>query len=204
MQEHNLLSHKNVEYEVRNRSAWLTMNRQEALNALSKDMFRELEANLRNASKDRAISSIVVKGEGRAFSAGLDVKEVSGFASRREAREFVYNLVRPFWKRFLGCEKPIISMVDGPAYGAGAEIALASDLVAASTGSTFAFSGGRVGALCCISAAIGEFSMMGSKLVEMNLIGAPISADEARSYGLVNFVEEAPHLRERVDRILNE
>src|SRR3989441_4607267 len=165
-------------------------------------IFRGLEATLRSISQNRAISSIVIRGEGRAFSAGLDVKEVSGFASRREAREFVYNLFKPFWKRFLGCENPIISMVDGPAYGAGAEIALASDLVAASTGSTFAFSGGRVGALCCISAAIGEFSMMGRKLVEMNLTGAPISADEARSYGLVNYVEETTHLRERVDLIL--
>ena len=180
------------------------MNRPEALNALSKGMFRELEANLRDASKDRAVSSIVIKGEGRAFSAGLDVKEVSGFASRREAREFVYSLVKPFWKRFLECEKPILSMVDGPAYGAGAEIALASDLVVASTGSTFAFSGGRVGALCCISAALGQFTMTGRKAVEMNLTGAPISADEARSYGLVNYVEETSRLHERVDRILNE
>src|SRR5207248_3789104 len=98
----------------------------------------------------------------------------------------------------------IISMVYGPAYGAGGEIALASDLVAASTGSTFAFSGGRVGALCCISAALGQFTMTGRKLVEMNLTGAPISAEEARSHGIVNYVEETTHLRERVDRILNE
>ena len=102
------MSHKNVEYEVQDHTAWLTMSRPQALNALSKGMFRELEATLRSASKERGISSIVIKGEGRAFSAGLDVKEVSGFASRREAREFVYNLVKPFWKRFLGCEKPII------------------------------------------------------------------------------------------------
>src|SRR5205809_2931641 len=153
------------------------MSRPEALNALSKSMFRELEATLRSASKERAISSIVIKGEGRAFSSGLDVKEVSGFASRREAHEFVYDLVKPFWKRFLESEKPILSMVDGPAYGAGAEIALASDMVAASNGSTFAFSGGRVGALCCISAAFGQFTMTGRKVVEMNLTGAPISAD---------------------------
>jgi len=199
-----MLPHKNVEYEVQNRIAWLTMNRPEALNALSKGMFRELEANLRDASKDGAVSSIVIKGEGRAFSAGLDVKEVSGFVSRREAREFVYSLVKPFWKRFLECEKPIFSMVDGPAYGAGAEIALASDIVAASTGSTFAFSGGRVGALCCISAALGQFTMTGRKVIEMNLTGTPVSAEEARSYGLVNYVEETIHLRERVDRILSE
>ncbi len=180
------------------------MNRPDALNALSKGMFRELEAKLRNATKDRAVSSIVVKGEGRAFSAGLDVKEVSGFASRQEARNFVYRLVKPFWSRFLECEKPILSMVDGPAYGAGAEIALASDMVVASTGSTFAFSGGRVGALCCISAAFGQFAMIGRKVVEMNLTGAPISAEEARSQGLVNYVEETTNLRERVDRLLSE
>jgi enoyl-CoA hydratase / 3-hydroxyacyl-CoA dehydrogenase len=180
------------------------MNRPESLNALSKGMFRELEASLRDASKDRAVSSIVLKGEGRAFSAGLDVKEVSGFASRQEARNFVYNIVRPFWKRFLESEKPILSMVEGPAYGAGAEIALASDIVTASTGSTFAFSGGRVGALCCISAAFGQFAMIGRKIVEMNLTGAPISADEARYYGLVNYVEETAHLRDRLDQILSE
>jgi enoyl-CoA hydratase/3-hydroxyacyl-CoA dehydrogenase len=178
------------------------MNRPEALNALSKGMFRELEANLRSASKDRAVSSIVVKGEGRAFSAGLDVKEVSGFSSHKEARKFVYGLVKPFWRRFLECEKPILSMVDGPAYGAGAEIALASDMIVASAGSTFAFSGGRIGALCCISAAFGQFVMTGRKVVEMNLTGAPMSAEEARSYGLVNYVEEKTHLRERVDQLL--
>ena len=180
------------------------MNRPEALNALSKGMFRELEANLRDASKDRTVSSIIIKGEGRAFSAGLDVKEVSGFVSRQEARNFVYSLVKPFWKRFLESEKPILSMVHGPAYGAGAEIALASDMVVASTESTFAFSGGRVGALCCISAAFGQFAMIGRKVVEMNLTGTPITADEARSHGLVNYVEENTHLRERVDRLLSE
>ncbi|HVH15846.1 MAG TPA: enoyl-CoA hydratase/isomerase family protein [Candidatus Angelobacter sp.] len=198
------MPHKNVEYEVEDRTAWLTMNRPEALNALSRGMFRELEAKLRDASKDHAVSFIAIKGEGRAFSAGLDVKEVSGFASHREAREFVYSLVKPFWRRFLECEKPILSMVDGPAYGAGAEIALASDILVASTGSRFAFSGGRVGALCCISAAFGQFAMIGRKVVEMNLTGAPISADEARSHGLVNYVEENTHLRERVDRLLSE
>ena len=159
---------------------------------------------MRSASKDRAVTSIVVRGEGRAFSAGLDVKEVSGFASRQEARQFVYGLVKPFWKRFLESEKPIVSMVDGPAYGAGAEIALASDMVVASTESTFAFSGGRVGALCCISAAWGQFAMNGRKVVEMNLTGGPISADAARSHGLVNYVEDTTHLRERVVQLLNE
>src|SRR5881398_4244357 len=199
-----MLPHKNVEYDIQDHTAWLTMSRPEALNALSKAMFRELEATLRNASKERAISSIVIKGEGRAFSSGLDVKEVSGFATQKEARDFVYRLVKPFWERFFECEKPILSLVDGPAYGAGAEIALASDIVIASTRSTFAFSGGRVGALCCISAGLGQFSMIGRKVVEMNLTGAALSAEEARLFGLVNYVEEPGGIENRVAKILDE
>ena len=78
-------------------------------------------------------------------------------------------------------------MVNGVAYGAGAEIALASDIVVASTESTFAFSGGRIGALCCISAIIGPLVGGGRRVVEMNLTGEPITAREAREIGLVNY-----------------
>src|SRR5436309_10719238 len=177
---------QDVDYSVRDHTAWLTMNRPGVLNALSKGVFRGLELALASASSDPAVHSIVIRGEGRAFSAGLDVKEVSGFATQKEARDFVYRLVKPFWERFFECEKPILSLVDGPAYGAGAEIALASDIVIASTESTFAFSGGRVGALCCMSGVIGPFLMNGRKLVEMNLTGTPLSATEAMNYGLVN------------------
>src|SRR5882762_797896 len=180
------------------------MNRPEALNALSKEMFRELEANLRDASKDRTVSFIIIKGEGGAFSAGLDVKEVSGFVSRQEARNFVYGLVKPFWKRFLESEKPILSMVHGPAYGAGAEIALASDIVVASTRSTFAFSGGRVGALCCMSGVIGPSLMNGRKLVEMNLTGTPLTADEATNYGLVSHSVPREELTSTLEKVIQD
>jgi len=195
---------QDVDYIVRDHTAWLTMNRPSVLNALSKGMFRGLELTLASASNDPAVHIIVIRGEGRAFSAGLDVKEVSGFATRKEARYFVYRLVKPFWERFFQCEKPILSVVDGPAYGAGAEIALASDIVIASTRSTFAFSGGRVGALCCISAGLGQFSMIGRKVVEMNLTGRAVSAEEARLFGLVNYVEDPEGIENRIAKILEE
>ncbi len=193
-----------VDYNVRGHTAWVTMNRPDVLNALSKGMFRNLETALRNASKDPEVYCIALKGAGRAFSAGLDIREVSGFGSRKEAREFVYDLVMPFWKRFFNCDKPVLSVVDGPAYGAGAEIALASDIVVASTRSTFAFSGGRVGALCCISAGFGQETMIGRKVVEMNLTGNAIGPEEARSIGLVNYVEDNAGLEDRVERVLDE
>jgi enoyl-CoA hydratase/carnithine racemase len=198
------LSSHDVDYTVREHTAWLTMNRPEVLNALSKSMFQSLEASFRAASKDASVYFVGMRGAGRAFSAGLDVREVSGFSSRAEAREFVYGLVKPFWKRFFACEKPVIAMVDGPAYGAGAELALASDIVVASNRSTFAFSGGRVGALCCISAGFGPATITGRKMVEMNLTGTAVSAEEARTFGLVSYVEDPSAMEGRISKILDE
>jgi enoyl-CoA hydratase/carnithine racemase len=198
------MPNQDVDYAVRDHTAWLTMNRPEVLNALSKGMFRSLETSLRTASKDAAVHVIGIRGAGRAFSAGLDVREVSELATQAQAREFVYDLVKPFWKRFFDCEKPVIAVVDGPAYGAGAEIALASDLAVASTRSTFAFSGGKVGALCCISAGFGPETITGRKVVEMNLTGSAISAEEARTYGLVNYVDDPASLDNRIEKILEE
>ncbi len=180
------------------------MNRPEVLNALSKGMFRDLRNALTRASRGRGIRFIAIIGAGGAFSTGLDIRQVGGFESKAEARDFVYDLVKPFWDQLLSCDKPVLSVVDGPAYGAGAEIALASDIVIASTRSKFAFSGGRVGALCCISGAIGPLLMNGRKLVEMNLTGSPLSANEAKTLGLANQVVRVNRLRPAADKILQE
>ncbi len=193
-----------VDYSISDHVAKIKMNRPEVLNALSKGMFRSLQAAMRSASSDKSVHTIEITGAGRAFSAGLDVREVSGFASRAEAREFVYKLVKPFWTGFFACVKPIIAVVDGPAYGAGAEIALASDIAIASARATFAFSGGRVGALCCISAGFGPQTIIGRKVVEMNLTGSAVSAAEALKFGLVNYVEETNAVEDRVRMITEE
>ena len=159
---------ENVEYGIANHIARIEMKRPEVLNALSKGMFRDLKKAFGLATQDDDARVVEITGAGKAFSAGLDIREVGGFKSRTEAKQFVYGLVKPFWDQLFKCEKPVIALVDGPAYGAGAEIALASDIVVASTESTFAFSGGRIGALCCMSGVIGSSLMNGRKLVEMN------------------------------------
>ena len=195
---------ENVDYAVANHLARIEMNRPQVLNALSKGMFRDLRNALRLATENRDARVVEITGAGTAFSAGLDVREVGGFKSRAEAKEFVYGLVKPFWDQLFKCEKPVISLVDGPAYGAGAEIALASDIVIASTESTFAFSGGRVGALCCMSGIIGPSLMNGRKLVEMNLTGTPLNASEATNYGLVNYSVPREELTGTLEKIIRE
>lgn len=195
---------ENVEYVVANHLARIEMNRPQVLNALSKGMFRGLRKALSLAAKDSDARVIEITGAGKAFSAGLDIKEVEGFKSRTEAKQFVYGLVKPFWDQFFKSEKPVIALVDGPAYGAGAEIALASDIVIASTESTFAFSGGRVGALCCMSGVIGPSLMNGRRLVEMNLTGTPLTADEATNYGLVSHSVPREDLTSTLEKIIRD
>jgi enoyl-CoA hydratase / 3-hydroxyacyl-CoA dehydrogenase len=195
---------ENVEYDVKDHVSLIEMNRPQVLNALSKGMFRDLTKALGLATKSKEVRIVEITGAGKAFSAGLDIREVGGFESRAEARQFVYGLVKPFWEQLFRCEKPVISVVDGPAYGAGAEIALASDIVIASRESAFAFSGGRIGALCCMSGVIGPSLMSGRELVEMNLTGTPLTADEAMRHGLVSHSVSREDLTPTVDRIIGE
>jgi len=195
---------ENVEYSVSQHLARIEMNRPHVLNALSKGMFRDLRKAIALAAADRDARVVEITGSGKAFSAGLDIREVGQFKSRSIARDFVYGLVKPFWDQLFKCEKSIISRVDGPAYGAGAEIALASDLVIASAESTFAFSGGRVGALCAMSGVIGPSLMNGRKLIEMNLAGRPIPASEAVSCGLATQVVSREELDPTVEKIARE
>jgi enoyl-CoA hydratase/carnithine racemase len=180
------------------------MNRPQVLNALSKGMFRDLRKAIGEAVDDKDVRIVELTGAGKAFSAGLDIREVGEFGSRAVARQFVYGLVKPFWDQLFSCEKPVISVVDGPAYGAGAEIALASDIVVASVESTFAFSGGRVGALCCMSGVIGPSLMNGRKLVEMNLTGTPLTANEALKHGLVGYSVPRTELAPTLEKITRE
>jgi enoyl-CoA hydratase / 3-hydroxyacyl-CoA dehydrogenase len=195
---------ENVEYEVKDHLAIIEMNRPQVLNALSKGMFRDLTKALGLATTDNEARIVELTGAGHAFSAGLDIKEVGGFRSGVEAGKFVYGLVKPFWEQLFKCEKPVISVVDGPAFGAGAEIALASDIVIAAAESTFAFSGGRVGALCCMSGVIGPSLMNGRMLIEMNLTGTPLNADEAMRHGLISHSVPREELTPTLERIIRE
>lgn len=179
------------------------MQRPTVLNALSKGMFNDLKSALAFGQKNPRVRYLALTGEGNAFSAGLNIKEVGSFKTFNDAKDFVYSIVKPFWTQFFDCDKPIIALVNGPAYGAGAEMALGSDIVFASPEATFAFSGGRVGALCCISGIIGSLIMQGRKLIEMNLTGHPISVREALRLGLVSQIVPRRQLRRSAEKLVH-
>ena len=109
----------------------LTLDRPEALNALTPEMHRALTEVWREIDADPSVSVVILTGAGRGFSAGGDLdlvnRMIEDFQTRiqvwKEARDMVYNMI--------GCSQPIISAINGPAVGAGLVLALMADITIA-------------------------------------------------------------------------
>ena len=184
--------------------ATVTMNRPEALNFLDPIMAQEIESALADFEKDEEVRAVVITGAGRAFCAGGDVKFMK--------QEWpVYDLVvrmervTGFIKAMLDLPKPIIASVNGPAVGAGCNIALAADLVLASEKATFCQVFTRIGLIPdCGGIYLLPRRVGMTKAKELILTARTIEAGEAERIGLVNRVVPAEALEEETRKIAAE
>ena len=169
-----------VTYEEAGNIRVITLDRPEARNAVSHDVSTELEAHLDTFESDDSAWVAILAANGSVFSAGADLKSVSGKAIETEKGGFA-GLVR--YPR----TKPLIAAVDGPALAGGLEIVLACDLVVASTIARFGIPEVK---RSLIAGAGGLFRLPASiarnVAMELALTGDPISAERAFALGLVN------------------
>jgi len=194
---------QSILYNKEDHIAWITMNRPQSLNALNRSLWSELHQALEMAEKDEDVNVIVVTGAGRAFSAGDDIKDVASLQSPSEIREFFLNYAAPTVTKLIELTKPLIAAVNGYAYGGGCEIAMLCDLIVASEDAVFAVSEARVGALPPIASAIGAHLIGKHNASMLTLTGEPITAEEAKSMGMVNRVVPAEELKEAVKEVAN-
>jgi 2-(1,2-epoxy-1,2-dihydrophenyl)acetyl-CoA isomerase len=171
--------------EVTERVATITLDRPDALNALTVPLKEELLGALREVGADPAVRAIVVTGAGRAFCAGQDLRErlEPGAAPLEVEIRDRYN---PIILEMRHLEKPIVGAINGIAAGAGASLAFACDLRIAAESASFLLAFGRVGLIPDSGATWLLPRLVGSaKAAELALTGAPLSAADAERLGLV-------------------
>jgi 2-(1,2-epoxy-1,2-dihydrophenyl)acetyl-CoA isomerase len=175
----------------------ITLNRPEKLNAFIGHMRRDLAEALEAAGSDRAVRVVVITGAGRAFCAGGDITFMAELIERHDSEEF---------SRLLGAAarvvtsirkmtKPVIAAVNGPASGAGCNLALACDLRIASTTASFSQSFVKVG----LHPDWGGTYFLPrlvtpNKACEMFFLGEALNAEEALRLGIVNRVVKPEEL----------
>jgi 2-(1,2-epoxy-1,2-dihydrophenyl)acetyl-CoA isomerase len=163
----------------------ITLDRPDALNALTVPLKHELLAAFEQVAADDAVRAVVLTGAGRAFCAGQDLRErlEPDAAPLQDEIRLRYN---PLIRAMVGLDKPLIGAINGVAAGAGASLALACDLRIAAEGASFLLAFGRVGlvpdsgATWLLPRLIG-----GAKAAELALTGAALTAADAERLGLV-------------------
>ena len=172
----------------------LTLNRPDALNALTAELRRELLGAVRAAGRDADVRAVVITGAGRAFCAGADLRAGSG---EREFRRVLTGEYNPLIEAIRALPKPVVAAVNGVAAGAGVSLALAADLVVAAEDARFVPAFGRIGLVPdsgltrTLVRAIGRH-----RAFEILMGERQLSAAEAHAAGLVAAVVPADRLRD--------
>jgi enoyl-CoA hydratase len=162
----------------------LTLNRPQAMNALSRTLRTQLTSAFRTLAGEPSTRVIVVTGAGRAFCAGLDLKELGSLAG---AADSVYD--GDLIGAMNGFTGPIIGAINGAAITGGFELALACDLLIASTEARFADTHARVGVMPGWGLSQKLSRLIGpARAKELSLTGNFLSAQRAEAWGLVNRV----------------
>ena len=185
-------TYRNILFEQEGPIAYITMNRPERRNALSREHMLELIDCLTAIGKNRETLVIILRGNGPAFCAGHDLSEMIGKepAFYRELFEICTELM----ERMQSIPQPVIAQVHGVATAAGCQLVATCDLAVASEVARFATPGVKIGLFCstpmvALSRAVGR-----KRAMEMLLTGELISAEEALAAGLVNRVVPAAEL----------
>jgi 2-(1,2-epoxy-1,2-dihydrophenyl)acetyl-CoA isomerase len=185
--------YENIDVKAASGITTITLNRPEKLNALVGHMRRDLAEALEHAGSDRTIRVVVITGAGRSFCAGGDVRFMAELIERRDAEEFsrLLGAARRVVLAIRQMTKPVIAAVNGPASGAGCNLALACDLRIAATTATFSESFVKVGLHPDWGGTYFLPRLVSSnKACEMFFLGESIDAQEALRLGIVNQVVE--------------
>ena len=193
------MSFETIIYETEGPLAWITLNRPDKLNAINSTMVSELKQAMDRAQLNEEVRDILLKGKGRAFSAGFDLEVETGsdltpeqqLAALKEELYSDFDVIMQFWDS----PKPTISAVHGYCLGGALEMAVACDLTVAATGCRFGEPEVKIGS--GIVAMLLPFVVGPKRAREMLLTGNDrINSEQAEAWGLVNRVVKLDYLED--------
>ncbi len=187
-----------ITINIQNKIATLSLNRPEVFNSFNREMALLLQSELDACERNPEVRAIVITGSGKAFCAGQDLKEVTSAELNPGFKKILEEHYNPIISRIRKIEKPIIAAVNGVAAGAGANIALACDIVVASENASFIQAFSKIGLVPDSGGTFFLPRLIGfQKASALMMLGDKVSATEAERLGMIyqafpveNFMEE--------------
>lgn len=177
---------KSIQLKIENKIAHITLNRPEVFNSFNREMALNLQNILDDCETNTEVRAIVLTGNGKAFCAGQDLKEVTDPKLNPGFKKILEEHYNPIITKIRAIKKPIISAVNGVAAGAGANIALACDIVVANDKVSFIQAFSLIG---LVPDSAGTFflpRLIGfQKAQALAMLGDKISAEEAEKMGMI-------------------
>lgn len=172
--------------KIENKIAYITLNRPEVFNSFNRDMALRLQSILDDCETNVEVRAIVLTGNGKAFCAGQDLKEVTDPELNPGFKKILEEHYNPIITRIRSIKKPVIAAVNGVAAGAGANIALACDIVVAHEEVSFIQAFSLIG---LVPDSAGTFflpRLIGfQKASALAMLGDKIGAQEAEKMGMI-------------------
>lgn len=196
------MTYDTVQVDIDNNIATITLNRPDRLNSFSLSLSQELYQVLKQVGADPRIHVILIKGAGRAFCGGGDVKEMNAASNKSQYLKDLTKAIHRCVLEIRHMEKPVIAVVHGAAMGAGLSFMIACDLIVAAKGTRFNTAFINIG----LAPGCGTYFI--SRLVgyhracELVLLAREFSTDEALNMGIINYVAETDNLDSMVGKLV--
>ena len=180
------MSNNSILLKIENKVAYITLNRPEVFNSFNREMALSLQSIMDDCETNDDVRAMVLTGSGKAFCAGQDLKEVTDPDLNPGFKKILEEHYNPIIKRIRSIKKPIIAAVNGVAAGAGANIALACDIVIAHEKVSFIQAFSLIGLVPDSGGTFFLPRLIGfQKASALAMLGDKIGADDAEKMGMI-------------------
>ncbi len=195
---------KNIIFNIDSGIATIKLNRPKSYNSFNRAMALELQNALDDCHQNDEVRAVVITGEGKAFCAGQDLVEVTDEKLNPGFQKILDEHYGPIIKKIRSTAKPIIAAVNGVAAGAGANIALACDIVVAHEKASFIQAFSTIGLIPDSGGTFFLPRLIGfQKASALAMLGDKVSATEAEQMGMIYKVFSSEEYEESVNNLAN-